>query len=62
MPELPHLSQVDLLEMVVRFGADALVGRVRSRMVCRHPRAGARPPGRLEAGRKDLAWVPVLER
>jgi len=58
-----HLSQVDVLEMVARFGADALVGSVRSRMVCRQCRKRrVRSLVRLKAGRKDLCWVPVPPR
>ncbi len=58
-----HLSEVDLLEMVAQFGADALVGTVRSRLVCRQCRKRrVRSLVRLKAGRKDLCWVPVPPR
>jgi len=58
-----HLSEVDVLEMIARFGTDALVGSVRARMVCRqcHKRR-IRSLVQLKAGRKDLAWVPVPPR
>ena len=58
-----HLAQVDVLDLVARFGPDALVGKVRQRMVCR--RCGTRRVRslvRLKVGRKDRAWVPVPPR
>jgi hypothetical protein len=58
-----HLYEVDVLEMVARFGPDALVGGVRSRMVCRQcQKRRVRSLVRLKVGRKDLAWVPVPPR
>ena len=58
-----HLSEVDLLELVARFGTDALVGVVRARMVCRQcHKHRVRALVRLKVGRKDLAWVPVPPR
>jgi len=58
-----HLSQMDELELVARFGPDALVGELRKRMVCR--RCGSRRVRslvRLKFGRKNLVWVPVPPR
>jgi hypothetical protein len=58
-----HLAEVDALDMVARFGADALVGAVRVRMVCRKcGRRRVRSLVRLKYGRKDQAWVPVPPR
>ena len=58
-----HLSEVDALDMVARFGADAMVGTVRSRMVCRKcGKRRVRALVRRKYGRKDLAWVPVPPR
>jgi hypothetical protein len=58
-----HLSEVDALEMVARFGPDALVATVRARMVCRKcGKRRVRSLVRLKHGRKDMAWVPVPPR
>lgn len=58
-----HLSQLDLLDLVARFGPEAPVGSVRAKTVC-HVCKGRRVRSlvRLTAGRKDLAWVPVPPR
>ena len=59
-----HLAQVDVLGLIERFGADAVVG---------HTRASGTMPVvpiackvhslvRLKIGRTDLAWVPVPPR
>jgi hypothetical protein len=58
-----HLSEIDVLEMIARFGTDAQVSSVRARMVCRqcHKRR-VRSLVKLKVGRKDLAWVPVPPR
>jgi hypothetical protein len=58
-----HLSQVDVLALVERFGAEALVVHLRRRArcrLCRSRRVGSLV--RLKVGRKDLAWVPVPPR
>ena len=52
-----HLAQVDVLELIERFGVDAIVGDIRHRARCR-----VRSLVRLKVGRKDLAWVPVPPR
>jgi hypothetical protein len=58
-----RLSEVDVLDLVARFGPDALVGAVRSRTVCRKcGRRRVRSLVRLKYGRKDTAWVPVPPR
>ncbi len=58
-----HLSQVDVLGLVERFGAEALVSDVRRRARCRLCRSRrVRSLVRLKVGRKDLAWVPVPPR
>jgi Zn finger protein HypA/HybF involved in hydrogenase expression len=58
-----HLSEIDVLEMIARFGTDVQVSSVRARMVCRqcHKRR-VRSLVKLKVGRKDLAWVPVPPR
>ena len=58
-----HLAQVDVLGLVERFGAEALVEDTRRRARCRMCRSRrVRSLVRLKAGRKDLAWVPVPPR
>ena len=58
-----HLSQMDTLELVGRFGPDVQVAKVRVRMVCR--RCGSRQVRslvRLKVLRGDRAWVPMPPR
>jgi hypothetical protein len=58
-----HLSQVDVLELIERFGADVIVGGIRQRARCRMCRSRrVRALVRLKVGRKDLAWVPAPPR
>ena len=58
-----HLAQVDVLGLIERFGADAVVGDTRRRARCRLCRSRrVRSLVRLKVGRKDLAWVPVPPR
>ena len=58
-----HLAQVDVLGLIERFGADAVVGDTRRRARCRLCRSRrVRSLVRLKAGRKDLAWMPVPPR
>jgi hypothetical protein len=58
-----HLSQVDVLELIGRFGVDAIVGDIRRLARCRMCRSRrVRSLVRLKVGRKDLAWVPVPPR
>jgi hypothetical protein len=55
-----HLSQVDALALVGRFGPEIQVGKVRVRMVCRQ--CGSRQVRslvRLKVGRGDRAWAPT---
>jgi hypothetical protein len=58
-----HLAQIDVLELVARFGPDKPVATVRAKTVCRMC-GGRRVRSlvRLKVGRKDLAWVPVPPR
>jgi ribosomal protein L40E len=58
-----HLAQLDVLDLVGRFGPEMPVGRVRAKTVCRL--CGGRQVRslvRLKVGRKELAWVPVPPR
>jgi len=58
-----HLAQLDVLELVARFGPEMPVGSVRARTVCRMCKGRrVRSLVRLKVGRKDLAWVPVPPR
>jgi hypothetical protein len=55
-----HLSQVGVLGLIERFGAEALVRDLRRRARCRMCRSRrVRSLVHLKIGRKDLAWVPV---
>ena len=58
-----HLAQLDVLDLVARFGPEMPVARVRAKTVCRL--CGGRQVRslvRLKVGRKELAWVPVPPR
>jgi len=58
-----HLSEIDLLKLVERFGADAAIGTARARMKCRLCNSKrVRSLVRLKAFRKDLAWLPAPPR
>jgi hypothetical protein len=58
-----HLSEMDLLKLVERFGAEGLVGAARARMKCRLCNSKqVRSLVRLRAFRKDLAWLPAPPR
>jgi len=58
-----HLAQLDVLDLVGRFGPEMPVGSVRAKTVCRMC-GGRRVRSlvRLKVGRKALAWVPVPPR
>jgi hypothetical protein len=58
-----HVAEVDVLGLIERFGADALVADARRRARCRLCRSRrVRSLLRLKVGRKDLSWVPVPPR
>jgi hypothetical protein len=58
-----HLSEADVLDLVGRFGPDAVVAGVRQRMVCRRcGKRRVRSLVRLKVGRKDRAWLPAPPR
>ena len=59
----PSGAQIDVLGLVERFGADAVVGDTRRRARCRLCRSRkVRSLVRLKIGRKDLAGMPVPPR
>ena len=58
-----HLAQLDVLDLIARFGPEGSVAKVRAKTVCRMcGRRRVRSLVRLKIGRKDLAWVPVPPR
>jgi len=58
-----HISQVDVPDLIARFGAHATVGSVRARMICRKcRRRNVRSLVRLRAWRKERAWIPAPPR
>ena len=58
-----HLAQLDVLDLIGRFGPEMPVASVRAKTVCRMC-GGRRVRSlvRLKVGRKELAWVPVPPR
>jgi hypothetical protein len=57
-----HVAQVDVLELIEQFGADAIVGDIRRRARCRMCRSRrVRSLVRLKVGRAASAGILVLD-